>query len=421
MPRAIVDTMGLMLIAAGGLTVLLWLYLLLGRGEFWRMRRAFPAGGPSSASVAVIIPARNEADVIGRAVASLLQQQGGHSLHIFLVDDGSSDGTAQAARDAAAVLQRQDMLTLIQGAPLPSGWSGKLWAVEQGVERASAMRPEFFLFTDADVVHAPDSLATLVGIANAGPYDLASFMVKLHCETLPEKFLIPAFVFFFFKLYPPAWIASSRRSTAGAAGGCILVRPAALQATGGIPAIRHEVIDDCALAARIKRSGGRLWLGASQATESIRPYRGLAGIAGMISRTAFNQLRHSTWLLLLAVLGMAVTYLLPPALVCFSLIGFSPGSFRHGLAPALLGATAWLLMAVSFLPVLRLYRRSPLWGAALPLMAGFYMGATFQSAWKYWSGRGGEWKGRVQDPLRARDSQAGAGQLIAEDAEARRK
>jgi hopene-associated glycosyltransferase HpnB len=377
------------MILLGGLTVFIWLYLLLGRGQFWRMRRAAPAGGPFFASVAVIIPARNEAGVIGRAVASLLQQQGGQTLHIFLVDDGSSDGTAQAARAAAAAL-RQDMLTVIDGSPLPSGWSGKLWAMEQGVERASALRPDFFLFTDADVVHAPDSLATLIGIANAGPYDLASFMVKLHCETLPEKFLIPAFVFFFFKLYPPAWIASARRSTAGAAGGCILARPAALRAAGGIAAIRGEVIDDCALAARIKRSGGRLWLGASQATESIRPYHGIAGIGGMISRTAFNQLRHSAWLLLLAVLGMAATYLLPPALACFS----------HRLAPALLGATAWLLMAVSFLPVLRLYRLSPLWGAALPLMALFYMGATFHSAWKYWSGRGGEWKGRVQDPLR---------------------
>src|SRR6478752_7303777 len=222
------------MILLGVLALFIWLYLLLGRGQFWRMRRAAPAGGPSSAPVAVIIPARNEADVIGRAVASLLQQQGGHSLYIFLVDDGSSDGTAQAACAAAAALQQQDMLTVIDGSPLPSGWSGKLWAMEQGVERASAVRPDFFLFTDADVVHAPDSLATLIGTANAGPYDLASFMVKLHCETLPEKFLIPAFVFFFFKLYPPAWIESSRRSTAGAAGGCILVRPAALQGAGGI-------------------------------------------------------------------------------------------------------------------------------------------------------------------------------------------
>jgi hopene-associated glycosyltransferase HpnB len=397
------------MVIAGVLTLFIWLYLLLARGQFWRIRPALAAGGPS-ARIAVIIPARNEADVIARAIGSLLQQTGGHSLHIFLVDDASSDGTAQAVLAAAAARQQSDKLTVIEGAPLPSGWSGKLWALEQGVERASTMHPDFFLFTDADIVHAPDSLSGLAAIAAAGPYDLASFMVKLHCETLPEKFLIPAFVFFFFKLYPPAWVADPRRSTAGAAGGCILVRPVALQAAGGIAAIRGEVIDDCALAARIKRSGGRLWLGAAAATESVRPYQGFADIAQMISRTAFNQLRHSTLLLFLAVLGMAVTYLLPPALAGFSLVYFSNAyfsnacfsnaCFTHGLAPAALGAAAWLLMAISFFPVLRLYRLSPLWGLALPCMALFYIGATFHSAWKYWSGRGGEWKGRVQDPVR---------------------
>ncbi|HZD95790.1 MAG TPA: glycosyltransferase, partial [Candidatus Sulfotelmatobacter sp.] len=340
--------------------------------------------------IAVIIPARDEAHVIGRAIRSLLLQTGALSLHIFLVDDGSSDNTAQVAREAAASLQKSEMLTVLEGAPLPPGWSGKLWAIEQAVEQASARQPDFFLFTDADIVHAPASVSELAAIAREGPYDLASLMVRLHCETPAEKFLIPAFVFFFFKLYPPAWIANPRRAAAGAAGGCILVRPAALQAAGGIAAIRQEVIDDCALAARIKSTGGRLWLGASQTTESVRPYHGLADIAGMISRTAFNQLRHSTLLLLLAIVGMAVTYLLPPALVLFS---------RHWL-PALLGATAWLLMALSFLPVLRLYHLAPLWALALPLMAFFYIGATFHSAWKYWSGRGGEWKGRVQDPLR---------------------
>src|SRR6185437_12558893 len=226
---------------------------------------------------------------------------------------------------------------------LPPGWSGKLWAMQQGVEHAVQLVPDFFLFTDADIEHAPDSLATLVSIAHAGPYDMASFMVKLHCQSFAEKLLIPAFVYFFFKLYPPAWIANPRRPDAGAAGGCILIRPAALEKAGGLQAIRQEVIDDCSLAARVKSNGGRLWLGASATTRSIRPYEGFSGIGRMISRSAFNQLRHSTILLLFSMLGMAVTYLLPPLLVAAS----------HRIVPAVLGGTAWLLMVLSYLPVLR--------------------------------------------------------------------
>jgi hopene-associated glycosyltransferase HpnB len=248
--------------------------------------------------------------------------------------------------------------------------------------------PDFFLLTDADIEHAPDSLAALVSIAHSGPYDMASFMVKLYCESIAEKLLIPAFVYFFFKLYPPAQIANPKNATAGAAGGCILIRPAALAQAGGIEAIRHEVIDDCALAARVKRSDGRLWLGASKTTQSIRPYGSFSEIGRMISRSAFNQLHHSILLLFFSMVGMAITYLLPPALMLFS----------HRTAPAILGAVAWLIMTVSYVPVLRLYRLNPLWALALPLAAIFYVGATFHSAWKYWAGRGGEWKGRIQDP-----------------------
>jgi hopene-associated glycosyltransferase HpnB len=331
---------------------------------------------------------------VGHAITSLLLQTGANTLHVFLVNDGSSDGTAQAARDAARVAGRIEMLTVIEGQPLSSGWSGKLWALQQGVERAREFEPEFFLFTDADIVHAPDSLTTLVAIAEKGPYDLASFMVKLHCETLAEKFLIPAFVFFFFKLYPPNWVADPHRATAGAAGGCILIRPEALWRAGGIEAIRNQVIDDCALASRVKGTGGRLWLGASDTTQSIRPYAGFADIGSMISRSAFSQLQHSVWLLALALVGMSVTYLLPPALVFCGWSGASVG------LSTVLGAAAWLLMALSFFPVLRIYRLSLLWGLALPLMAVFYLGATVHSALRYWSGRGGEWKGRVQDPLK---------------------
>ena len=384
-----------MLIAAGVLSLAIWVYLVFARGGFWRIQLASEADqNPASANanlasavkIAVIIPARNEADVVGRAVRSLLQQTGAHRVHIFLVDDASTDGTAEAARAAAIAAERAQDLTVISASPLPPGWSGKLWAMQQGIEQAGKTAPDFFLLTDADVEHAPDSVATLVSIAQAGHYDMASFMVKLHCQSSAEKLLIPAFVYFFFKLYPPAWIANSRHSDAGAAGGCILIRPAALEKAGGLQSIRQEVIDDCSLAARVKRSGGRLWLGTSASTCSIRPYEGFSGIERMISRTAFNQLRHSNILLFLSIIGMAVTYLLPLALIA-----------GHRIMPAALGAAAWLLMVISYLPVLRLYRLSPLWALALPVAAVFYMGATFHSAWKYWIGRGGEWKGRIQD------------------------
>ena len=379
-----------MLIAAGVLSLLIWVYLVLARGGFWRIDPAVPAqdANTNPVHIAVIIPARDEADVVGRAVRSLLQQTGHHRIHIFLVDDASTDGTAQAAHEAAIAAGQAQNLTVVPGSPLPSGWSGKLWAMQQGVQQAANTAPDFFLFTDADIEHAPDSVTTLVSIAQSGPYDMASFMVKLHCQSIAEKLLIPAFVYFFFKLYPPAWIANPRRSQAGAAGGCILIRPAALEKAGGIAAIRQEVIDDCSLAARVKSSGGRLWLGASASTRSIRPYEGFAGIGRMISRSAFNQLRHSTLLLLLSMAGMAATYLLPPLLVVAS----------HRIAPAALGGMAWLLMVLSYWPVLRLYHLNPLWALALPVAAVFYVGATLHSAWKYWTGQGGEWKGRIQDP-----------------------
>jgi hopene-associated glycosyltransferase HpnB len=382
-----------MLFAAGILSLLIWIYLLFGRGGFWRIQHSsaqLPAN-EVPARIAVIIPARNEADVIGRAITSLLGQSGPNSIHIFLVDDSSTDGTAQAAREAAIAAGCAEMLTVIEGRPLASGWSGKLWAVQQGIELARQMTPDFFLLTDADIEHAPDSLASLASIAHSGPCNLASYMVKLYCETPAEKLLIPAFVYFFFKLYPPAWIANPRNATAGAAGGCILIRPTALAEAGGIEAIRHEVIDDCALAARVKGNGGRLWLGASVTTRSIRPYGSFSEIGRMISRCAFNQLHHSTLLLFLSMIGMVFIYLLPPALVL---------SGHH--APAALGAMAWLMMVLSYIPVLRLYRLSPVWALALPLAAIFYVGATFHSAWKYWTGRGGEWKGRVQDPVGSR-------------------
>jgi hopene-associated glycosyltransferase HpnB len=380
-----------MLTAAGIVTLLIWLYLFFLHGQFWRISKIVavprePAQTPMR--IAVVIPARDEADVVDQCITSLLRQNGNQSLHIFLVDDASSDATAQVARLAAQAAARPDDLTVISGRPLPPGWSGKLWAVQQGVEQALALKPDFLLLTDADIAHGPDSVATLGAIAESGLFDLVSFMVKLSCRTFAERALIPAFVFFFLKLYPPAWIANVRFKMAGAAGGSILIRPAALERAGGIAAIRRELIDDCALARRVKESGGRVWLGLSAETRSIRSYGSFSEIGRMISRGAFNQLRHSGFMLALALAGLTATYLLPPLLAILS----------HRLIPALLGASAWLLMAGCFLPTVRFYRLSPLWVLALPLIAIFYMGASIHSALRFWSGRGGQWKGRIQDP-----------------------
>lgn len=373
---------------AAAVPALIWGYLLLGRGRFWRIGNLIvrPAGVPAAARrVAVIIPARNEAAGIARSIASLLGSADG-SLHIFLVDDSSADGTALLATQAAVSVGKVASLTVLQGHPLPPGWSGKLWAVSQGIAAARDFAPDFLLLSDADIVHSPATIPSLLDIAESGGYDLVSFMVKLHCRGWAEKMLIPAFVFFFFKLYPPAWISSSRRATAGAAGGCLLIRPQALARAGGMEAIRGEIIDDCALARAVKRSGGKLWLGLTDASASIRPYGSFAEIGRMISRTAFNQLHHSTLLLLGAVVGMAVTYLLPPALLLS----------RH-LAPIALGALAWAFMCAAYLPLVRFYRLNPLWTLTLPLAALFYTGATLHSAVKFWLGRGGQWKGRAQD------------------------
>lgn len=373
----------------GALSVLIWAYLLLGRGGFWQVpKRLAQSGeaGSSQASVAVVVPARDEAAVIAQSVQSLLQQAHSGPLHIFVVDDGSSDETASVARKAASRIGKANALTVIEGRPVPPGWSGKVWALEQGVERARELHPRFLLFTDADVVHAPESVATLVGQAEDEGYDLASFMVKLRCQTPAEKLLIPAFVFFFFELYPPAWIADSRRDMAGAAGGCLLIRPEALERAGGLAAIRGEIIDDCALARAVKKTGGRVWLGLTAATASIRPYGSMGAIGRMISRTAFNQLRHSPLLLLGALAGMVLTYLLPVALVA----GGRP-------LPAVLGTLAWGAMTAAYLPMVRFYGVAGWWALSLPVVALFYMGATVHSALQYWAGRGGEWKGRVQD------------------------
>ena len=369
------------------LTAVTWSYLALARGSFWRIIDAKPDASDKagfSGAVVAVIPARNEAELIGPVVTSLLNQCA--AMPVLLVDDASSDGTADVARRASEKAGKTDALMVIQSKPLPAGWTGKLWSMHQGIERARELNPAWFLLADADVVQGAETVANLGLIASEGHYDLVSFMVKLHCESLPEKLLIPAFVYFFFMLYPPAWIRDTRRSTAGAAGGCMLVRADTLERAGGLEAIRGALIDDCSLARLLKQHGGRLWMGLADQSQSLRQYETFSDLEHMISRTAFNQLKHSSLLLLGTIAGMVITYLAPPLLLLS----------RSRLA-IFMGAATWAAMTMTYSTMVRYYRLNPAWALTLPLAALFYMGATMHSALKYWNRSGGNWKGRVQD------------------------
>jgi hopene-associated glycosyltransferase HpnB len=368
--------------------VLIWVYLLMGRGQFWRVAAHRAAGLPPAAArrVVVVIPARNEASVIGAAIASLARQRFNGLIHLIVIDDGSTDSTAEAAVAAARAAGAPGRLTLLRGAALPSGWTGKLWALSQGVAAAAELNADYLLFSDADTCHGPTSVASLVADAEANDRDLVSHMVKLSTVTPAERLLIPAFVFFFFKLYPPAWIADPQRKLAAAAGGCLLIRPQALAGAGGLQAIRSHIIDDCALARVVKHSGGRVSLQLAEDTRCLRSYRSFTEIGAMISRTAFAQLRHSYLALAATLLGLFLTYLLPAVLL-----------FLGDPLLVCLGLAALLLMSLCYLPMVRFYGLSPLGSLCLPVIAVFYAGAVIHSAVQYARGSGGMWKGRVQD------------------------
>ncbi len=370
------------------ISVLIWLYLLLGRGQFWRVaaQRAHILPPAAARRVVVLMPARNEAPVIGTAVAALASQAFNGQIHIVVIDDGSTDGTAEAALAAARAAGALPRFTLLRGAALPNGWTGKLWALSQGVAAAAELKADYLLFSDADTCHGPTSVASLVADADTHGRDLVSRMVKLSTASAAERLLIPAFVFFFFKLYPPAWIADPNRKLAAAAGGCLLIRPEALARAAGLQAIRSHIIDDCALARVVKNSGGRISLDLARDTRSLRSYESWTEIGAMISRTAFAQLGHSYLVLAATLLGLFLTYLLPAVLLCLG-------------DPLLVwaGVTALLLMSLCYLPMVRFYDLSPLWSLCLPLIAAFYAGAVIHSAVQYARGSGGRWKGRVQD------------------------
>lgn len=379
----------------------IWLYLLLFRGAFWRERpEPMRVSGAPAPDVVAVVPARNEAGAVGRAVASLLRQNYQGRLTVILVDDNSEDGTADEA-DAAAVAAvaggSPHAFVTIHGRALEAGWTGKLWAVHQGLAEGQRIAPDarYVLLTDADIAHGPGSLSTLVGHAESGGYNLVSWMARLRTDTLAEKALIPAYIFFFQKLYPFAWVRDPEHRLGAAAGGCMLVRTAALRAIGGIGAIRGALIDDCALGQAIKMTGP-VWLGLSGEADSLRGYPRWTDVFNLVARSAFTQLRYSSLMLACSVLGMLFTYLLPPLVT----LGGDSGI-------RLLGIVAWSMMAAAYLPTLSNYRRSPLWAPLLPLVALFYTFATAASAWRYWRGRGGQWKGRAQaEHLRGRQGGA---------------
>ena len=369
------------------IALVVWVYLITGRGGFW-LASERDDGGPEPAAwpaVIAVIPARDEAESVGQTITSLVRQDYRGSLSVVLVDDQSSDGTADVARQAAVA--SPDRLTVVQGADLPADWTGKLWAMKQGVDRAGESAPAYLLFTDADIVYAAGTLARLVAQAEAEQLVLNSLMVQLRCESIAERAFIPAFVFFFQMLYPFAWVNDSARSTAAAAGGCMLVRREALIAAGGIEAIRGALIDDCALA-RVLKPQGPIRLSLTERAHSIRRYPALEDIRRMVARSAYTQLGYSPLKLAGTLAGMAAVYLVPALLALFA----------HGAAQTL-GLLAWTIMAVSFLPILRFYRLAPLWAPALPLIALGYMAFTADSAYQYARKRGGLWKGRVQSTV----------------------
>lgn len=371
----------------GVVSLAAWTYLLLFRGGFWRIQEAVtnPASEPHPNSrVVVLIPARDEAAFIGKAVTSLLTQEYEGLIDVLVIDDNSSDGTRDEALQAAKALNASARLRVVSAAPLPPGWTGKLWALSEGLRHLHDSDPDYFLLSDADITHSPTNIRELTARAGSGNFDLVSLMVRLHCESQAERALIPAFLFFFFMLYPPAWISQPQRRTAAAAGGCILIRPPMLAKIGGITAIRNELIDDCALAKKVKKTGARIFLGATTQTRSLRSYDTWSDIAQMISRTAFTQLQYSTTLLVATLLAMAVIFIAPPLLLF------------AGSLPAWTGLASWLLMSFCFWPALRLYNLSPFRALSLPAVALFYAAATVHSALLHWRGQGGLWKGRVQ-------------------------
>ncbi|MCW2283482.1 hopene-associated glycosyltransferase HpnB [Rhodoblastus acidophilus] len=372
------------MIVLGILVLAIWLVLIFLRGKFWACLDTdfdSPRVLTSWPSVVAIVPARDEAALIAKSLGSLLAQEYGGDFHVVLVDDQSSDGTADIAR----ALPGAEILTVIDGAAPPPGWTGKVWAMEQGFRAArEKFAPRFVLFTDADIFHQPDSLRMLVARAEADAIGLTSLMPLLRCESIAEKFLVPAYVYFFQMLYPFRWACDARKRTAAAAGGCMLVRPDLLMTAGGLESFKGALIDDCALALRMK-TVGPVWLGLTKRVRSLRPSPKIGDIGRTIARSAYAQLKFSPARLAATLAGMALAFLAPVWLALTA-----PGT------AGLLGALALGLMIASFMPINRFYGLNRAWAALLPLIAGVYMVYTVRSALDDRRGRDGIGKGEAQ-------------------------
>ncbi len=383
------------------LSLIIWIYLLLFRGGFWLSNQRINSQlQPLNKypSVCAVIPARNEADVLPISLKSLLNQDYPGNFSIILVDDQSEDNTGNIAQEIAKNCQKHQQLQVISGQPLAAGWSGKLWAMKQGIEQANNLenKPDYLLLTDADIEHHNSNLQELVKQAETEKLAMTSLMVKLRCDSFWEQFLIPAFVFFFEKLYPFSWVNNPQNKMAAAAGGCILIRRQILEEIGGIAVVKQALIDDCSLAAAVKAKlqenrqsiDQGIWLGLSEKTLSLRPYDNLDSIWNMVARTAYTQLNYSPLLLLGTLLGLTLVYLVAP-------ISLMSGLIINNSEIAILGAVTWLLMTMSYLPTLKFYQCSLLWGLTLPFIGLLYGLMTLDSAWRHWRGKGGGWKGRV--------------------------
>ena len=374
-----------------GLSLVIWLFLLLFWGGFWLSNQCLKDSDyklKKYPTVWAIVPARDEAEVLPVSLPSLLNQNYEGKFYVVLVDDNSCDRTSKIAQQTAEKLNKTEKLQVIKGKSLAQGWKGKLWAMEQGNSYAQQLDPDYLLFTDADIKHDLNNLSQLIYKAETENLDLVSLMVLLRCESFWEKLLIPAFVFFFQKLYPFAWVNNPHKSIAAAAGGCILISNQALLDIGGIAAIKDALIDDCALATAVKSQGKNIWLGLSKTTISLRQYDNLKVIWDTIARTAFDQLHYSFLLLVGTVIGMSIIYLAAP--ICLVIGIITTNWLLTGMA-----LLTWLLMACAYIPTLRLYNLSVLWAFSISAIAFLYTLMTIDSAIKYYQGKGGSWKGRT--------------------------
>ncbi len=371
------------------LSLVVWLWLLLGQGFFWRTDQRLPPRAELAdwPDVAVVVPARDEAEVLPLSLPSLLAQDYPGRARVFLVDDGSSDGTGELARSLAGQRPGLPLTVVTPGEPEP-GWTGKLWALRQGMALARADGPEYLLLTDADIAHRPDSLRELVAAARGGGFDLVSQMARLRVASGWERLIVPAFVYFFAQLYPFRWINARRPRATAAAGGCVLLRTEAAERARIPQAVHQAVIDDVSVARAVRGSGGRVWLGLADRVDSVRPYPGLADLWRMVSRSAYAQLRHNPLVLLGTVAGLALVYLAPP-------LTFAAGLASGARAAAWAGGLAWLVMAGTYLPMLRYYRQPLVLAPALPFTALLYLLMTVDSAVQHYRGRGAAWKGRT--------------------------